>query len=234
MKEFMIQLTESGVTTAKPKGAYHHGDLKAALINAAAAMLEKEGPEAISFRAIARETGVSQTAPYNHFQSKEHLLATVAEAGFRELLRCELIAAGGAPSRGARVVALGEAYVGFARAHPQLYRLMFGVGILDWHSYSELVEAAHASYVPVREAIADYLELGPTVETLDIASVTAWAVVHGLATLLIDHKIDSTKIGVANETVLTERVLSLFVAGFPVARATERQSQGSKSGLWCK
>ena len=65
--------------------SYHHGDLRAALLASAARLLEEEGAEAVSFRAIARDVGVSQTAPYNHFDSKEHLLAKVAETVELEL-----------------------------------------------------------------------------------------------------------------------------------------------------
>src|SRR6266436_1404259 len=111
--------------------SYHHGDLKAALLAAAGRLLEEEGAEAVSFRAIARDVGVSQTAPYNHFDSKEHLLATVAEEGFRAFTALQRGAARTrSPKR--RLYALGRAYVAFASAHPQLYRLMFGVGLADW------------------------------------------------------------------------------------------------------
>jgi AcrR family transcriptional regulator len=200
--------------TTKPT-RYHHGDLKAALINSAAAMLEEEGPEAISFRAIARAVGVSQTAPYNHFRSKEHLLATLAASGFRELLTREIEAGKRARTPATRIVKLGCAYVGFARTHPQLYRLMFGVGILDWRTYPELAEAAHASYAPVVAALAAHLGVAEDAdESVETASITAWALVHGLSMLFIDNKIDSAKIGPGGVEALTERVTSSIVTGF--------------------
>ncbi|MBV8186046.1 MAG: helix-turn-helix transcriptional regulator, partial [Alphaproteobacteria bacterium] len=141
-------------TSKRPRAplrqSYHHGDLRAALLAAAARLLEKEGAEAVSFRAIAREVGVSQTAPYNHFESKEHLLATVAEDGFRSFVVLQRAAARTRSPR-RRLQALGRAYVAFASAHPQLYRLMFGVGLADWKRYPSLVEAALESCIPVQQ-----------------------------------------------------------------------------------
>ena len=170
------------------RDAYHHGDLRSALIAAARTLLERDGPEAISLRAVARAVGVSQTAPYNHFRSREHLLATLAESGFRELEASQRAAAADTATTGARLDALGRAYVAFARAHPQLYRLMFGVGIADWNAHPDAVEAKKAAYRPVRDALVAHLAAGgdDRPETVETASVVAWALVHGLATLLID------------------------------------------------
>src|SRR5262245_20660369 len=139
---------------ASARRSYHHGDLRAALLAAAGRLLEEEGAEAVSFRAIAREVGVSQTAPYNHFESKEHLLATVAEEGFRAFTASQRAAARTRPPR-RRLQALGRAYVAFASAHPQLYRLMFGVGLADWKRYPPLAEAALAAGAPVQQALVD-------------------------------------------------------------------------------
>jgi AcrR family transcriptional regulator len=215
------------VTTAKAK-AYHHGDLKAALVAAASAMLEKEGPEAISFRAIARAVGVSQTAPYNHFEGKEHLLATVAEAGFRELHRSQVAAGAAARTPAARVLALGEAYVAFARAHPQLYRLMFGVGILDWRAYPEAAAAAEAAYGPLQQAMAAHLGLdGSAGPALATASITAWSVVHGLAMLIIDNKIDPSEAGLGGAEALTAEVTSWLMTGLDPGRVPNQGRDGA-------
>jgi AcrR family transcriptional regulator len=194
--------------------AYHHGDLSRALIVAAASMLETEGPEAISFRAIARATGVSQTAPYNHFQSKEHLLATVGIAGFEDLIAAQRsVDTGGSP--GDRIRVLAGAYIRFARTRPQLYRLMFGVGIADWRAYPELEAAARTCHEPVRQALADHFNAaGVTAPgVLETASVAAWSLVHGLATLLIDGRVDPAETPAADAETLADRIAAWFVAG---------------------
>lgn len=193
---------------------YHHGDLHTALIAATAHMLETEGPEAISFRAIARAAGVSQTAPYNHFRSKEHLLATVAIAGFADLVAAQRSAdRGGTP--GERIRALASAYVRVARGRPQLYRLMFGVGIADWRAYPELEAAAGTCTQPLQEALAEHFAtVGVTAPgVLATASVAAWSLVHGLATLLIDGKVDPAETPARDTDTLVDRIAAWFVAG---------------------
>ena len=62
------------------KGAYHHGDLRAALLRATTALVKKSGPEAVTMRAVATRAGVSEAAPYHHFADKEALFAAVVEA----------------------------------------------------------------------------------------------------------------------------------------------------------
>ena len=67
----------------KPSGAYHHGDLRAQLLDVAARLLREEGEEGLSMRRLAQELGVSRTAPYHHFSDKHSLLCGIAEEGFR-------------------------------------------------------------------------------------------------------------------------------------------------------
>src|ERR1700749_484813 len=69
---------------AEPK-PYHHGDLRRALLRAAVTIIEREGPSALSLRAVAREAGVSPAAPYHHFKDKAELLDAVAQEGFARL-----------------------------------------------------------------------------------------------------------------------------------------------------
>ena len=74
--------THAVLTEPKP---YHHGDLRRALLRAAVVILEREGPSALSLRAVAREAGVSPAAPYHHFKDKSELLNAVATEGFNRL-----------------------------------------------------------------------------------------------------------------------------------------------------
>src|ERR671910_1744533 len=121
---------------------YHHGDLRAAVLAAASKMIEKEGLAALSVREAARRAGVSHNAPYRHFPDREALLAALAEEGF-SLLGESL------ENRSGRE--LGEAYVRFALAHPQRFRLMFG-GVLPLAKYPELQQAAAATHAALTDA----------------------------------------------------------------------------------
>ena len=170
---------------ATPRG-YHHGDLRSALVAAAAALLERDGAEALSFRAVARAAGVSQAAPYNHFAGRDELLATIAEAGFRTLHASQIAAAEQAPPGLARVTSLGMDYLAFATARPQLYRLMFGVGVANWCAYPAVDEAKHLTFGPFRAALLDYLGAETPSATLEAAAHAGWALVHGLSMLRLD------------------------------------------------
>src|SRR6185295_15520717 len=92
---------------------YHHGDLAPTLRQAALAILEEEGLEALSLRSVARRAGVSHAAPYRHYPSREALLADVAIEGLAEL-REEIAKAGAKPGdKGERIIHVGGAYMRF-------------------------------------------------------------------------------------------------------------------------
>lgn len=143
---------------------YHHGDLRAALLQTAGEMLEKQGLASLSLRELARRAGVSHNAPYRHFPDRDSLLAALAAQGF-ELLGNALAAR---PRR-----EMGEAYVEFALAHPQRFRLMFG-------GHLALENRDRRAYESLQQAFAD---LG---EHAEFAAAAAWALVHGLSHLLLD------------------------------------------------
>jgi AcrR family transcriptional regulator len=103
---------------------YHHGNLRAALLESAEQTLNEGGE--LSLRELARQVGVSHAAPRRHFAGKQALLDALAEDGFERLgddLRSALAAAG--PSFDARLLAFGRAYVRFATEHAALLELMF-------------------------------------------------------------------------------------------------------------
>jgi AcrR family transcriptional regulator len=151
---------------------YHHGELRAALLDSAAKLLEKSGPGALSLRELARRAGVSHNAPYRHFSGREALLAALAAEGFR-LLGEALAQASGR--------AMGEAYVRFALEHAQLFRLMFG-GHLRFSRHRDLAQAAARPY----EALVAAFRAQPSVADPEKAAAAAWSLVHGLAHLLLD------------------------------------------------
>ena len=148
---------------------YHHGDLPAALLRAAAKTLEKRGPAALSLRETARRAGVSHNAPYRHFPDREALLAALAAEGFGML---------GERLRGQPGRAMGEAYVRFALEQPQRFRLMFG-GLLPMAKYPELRAAAQGAHQALVEAFKE-------LPRPELAAAAAWSLVHGLSHLLLD------------------------------------------------
>ena len=167
-------------TLGRRKRSYHHGDLDAALIRAAGKILEKEGVEALSLREVARRAGVSHNAPYRHFPDREALLAALAADGYAMLGRAQREAAATGGLRG-----MGEAYVRFALQRPQLFRLMFG-GQVRISKHPVLREVATQTFAGLSGALAARL---PEAQGARDASIAAWALVHGLAHLLLHDRI---------------------------------------------
>src|SRR5215468_8751049 len=92
----------------KPHNTYHHGDLREALVQAALREAEQGGPEAISIKALAKELGVSQPAPYRHFADREALLAAVTAEAFRQFT-ATMRAAMAEPSKHSKLSRLAQA-----------------------------------------------------------------------------------------------------------------------------
>jgi AcrR family transcriptional regulator len=165
-------------TSKRRKRTYHHGDLRASILGAAAEILEKQGIEALSVRAAARRAGVSHNAPYRHFPSKTALLSALAADGFARF--GEALAAA---ERDGGLRARGEAYVRFALANPQRFRLMFSAG-LRISGDANLREQAGRAFGGLEQAISAH-----SGQEAPYAAIAAWALVHGLSHLLLDQKL---------------------------------------------
>jgi AcrR family transcriptional regulator len=170
--------------------AYHHGDLKAALLGEAEAILERDGIQALTLRATARAAGVSHAAPTNHFGDLTGLLSELSAVGFNRFsaaLTAAMDAAGDDPRT--RSNAMGVAYVAFARTHPGLFVLMFRGERLD-ATRPALREALDASRRALRAAggVAASDTIKPSLQTAAQAAAR-WSLVHGFAMLLLDGRL---------------------------------------------
>ncbi len=128
---------------------YRHGNLPNAMRAAARTLLDEAGPEGVGLREAARRVGVSATAAYRYFASKEDLLASVAAEGFRELAAALKAAA----DSGDPVSGIGPAYVDFALKKRGLFRLMFGPLLADREKYPALNEAVNEAFDFLQRAI---------------------------------------------------------------------------------
>jgi AcrR family transcriptional regulator len=153
-------------------------------------MVTEEGAWNFTLREVARRAGVSQAAPYNHFADKSALLAEVAALGFRALSPEMERAALRARSSRQALLGIAAAYVRFGVEHPAHYRLMFGPELVEKERYPVLEEASDATF----RALTSALERGQAAGDVRPGSVldqalAAWALVHGLTTLLIDQRL---------------------------------------------
>lgn len=170
------------------KRAYHHGDLRHAMLAAAEAVLAERGVEAFSLRECARRAGVSPAAPAHHFGNVAGLLTALAAIGFEGLADAVDAAARDAP--GDELHAAGVAYVRYGCAHPSRFRAMFGRFPLH-HDDPALCAARERAYGGLRREIARRLareNLGATAapERADAAAMFVWSTMHGLTVLLLD------------------------------------------------
>ena len=169
------------------KTDYHHGDLRAAVLNAAEEELQADPRRVLSIRALAGKVGVSATAPHAHFKTKDDLLAALAARGFERLRDRTLRKSAPAADPASRLAALAEAYLEFSVENAGLYRIMFATGV-DRQAYGELHEASRSSYSVLRAAISEAFVDGSEIE-LEERTLAAWGVVHGLASLLSEGRI---------------------------------------------
>lgn len=192
---------------------YHHGDLRAACLRAARELLEEDGSAGLSLRAVARRAGVSATAPYRHYADREALVSAVAAEGYRELAE-HLTAAHPAPSTPEDLAAVAVAYVRFALDHPALFRAMFAEPCDPTSEERVAATAAISQYVQdiVRDAFPGADDTGGALST------TVWALVHGLAFLHLDGKLDSATPEVVAEQVRAS-VFALFTASPAIRQA---------------
>jgi AcrR family transcriptional regulator len=198
----------------RQRATYHHGDLRAALISAASALLEREGPLGVTLRGAARHAGVSQAAPYRHFPSKSALLAAVAEAGFRSLARAMSRAAQRHRTEPVRALeAIAAAVVRFAAEHPSRYRLMSGPAVRG-RDHPSLRAAATASWELVTAAIRECQRAGRMrAGDAERLGFVFWALIHGLAVLVVDEQLPSSVVKVHRIEQLAGYATDVLLAG---------------------
>jgi AcrR family transcriptional regulator len=201
--------------------SYHHGDLRAALLKAAAAEIERSGYENLSLRELAASLGVSRAAPYRHFVDRRALLSALAADGFTQLTASHRAATG--RTARARLQAAGRAYLAFAAARPQLYRLMFvsdlfsaAAGPLD----PGLLEAGGESYQVFEDMVAATLgNVGD--KAVKAATITYMSSTYGFALLRINDRLKPFMYGDLRPDDLVDALLSVKVTVLP-GRAGKR------------
>lgn len=193
------------MSTSARKTGYHHGDLRNALIEAGLQLIEKNEFSKIGLREAARTAKVSPGAPYRHFASREALLAAIAARGFEALTAASEAVKQEHP--GSPLNRLGHVYLDFALANRNLFRLMFS-GELRKQDHPELMEAAQRSIQSLQAAMRST----GTPHTRE-ASVGAWALVHGLAHLLVDQQLSPDMMEGAARDRLIDTVTAIYGKG---------------------
>jgi AcrR family transcriptional regulator len=169
----------------KADDAYHHGDLRNALLLAARRLLDQGGQDGLSLRELARLAGVSANAPYRHFASRDEILAEVAAQGFVEM--SARFDANRTPDPVDRLVSMCDVYTGYAMEQPAMYRVMFGAEKQALMQFEVLQTAAHACFGRLVAATIAAHGAGDPEDPATLQRATAlWALVHGWSRLAID------------------------------------------------
>jgi AcrR family transcriptional regulator len=180
---------------------YHHGNLRDAILVAAASVIARDGVAGLSLRAIATDLGVSHTAFRRHFGDREGVLNALAVQGHR-LLAEELRAA-----QAGEFLDVGVAYVRFALTHPGHFTVMFRPDLLD-NDDPELTAARGAAFAPLNTGVTALDLPDPTA-----ARVAGWGLVHGIATLAVTGNLAGAFKTPANDAsveALARRALALL------------------------
>ncbi|OLF18080.1 TetR/AcrR family transcriptional regulator [Actinophytocola xanthii] len=176
------------------KRTYHHGDLRNALISAAAELAARGGPASVTIRAAARLVGVTPTAAYRHFAGHEELLWAAKDRAVEELTAAmdkELAARPRSedPVQYAlgSLAALGRGYLAFARAQPGLFATVFSAeysekGTLFAGGEEQAIDGPYTLLLSALDELVEVGYLSPARRPL--AEFAAWSMVHGMAVLL--------------------------------------------------
>jgi AcrR family transcriptional regulator len=170
------------MTRSARGGRYHHGDLRAALIDTAVELIGERGVRDFSVAEASRRLGVSAAAPYRHFADREELLAAVAARALGVFAQLVTTEAGDADAPEQRLAAMGRAYVQFAAGQRPLFDTLFSTEI-DKTRYPELQRA----WEPVDAVTSVVREIceGDGVAAKTLAEALE-AAMHGHAALLLN------------------------------------------------
>ena len=184
-----MQNAEKTEPTGLKKSSYHHGDLRAGLINATRALVEEKGPDGFSVTDACRLAGVSTAAPYKHFKDKSEMITAMVMERMQVHRQNMLSALDGVPEgTPARITALGREYVGFALREPGVFRLKFG-GFTDRLDDPRLQQVGEGTFGIVLREVAMCLGVTDISQEVRRRGFMLWSFVHGLSFLLADQKL---------------------------------------------
>lgn len=170
---------------AKKRNAYHHGDLRATLIEHAVALIHRRGDINFSLRDLAGEVGVSHVSVYRHFSDKTALLNAVAVRGFSMLTQALKDAAQGWDADPMQqLTRQGVAYLCMAGRYPGHFAAMFAPMVSQEGQSKEVLAASEEAYALMVQTVMHRTQtVTATSPAVQNEALRCWALVHGLACL---------------------------------------------------
>ncbi|WP_373490434.1 TetR/AcrR family transcriptional regulator [Parasphingorhabdus sp.] len=172
----------------KKQSDFHHGNLRAALLQAAFEILDEAGPDAITIREVARRSGVSHAAPVNHFKNRTELLTVVATILFRELDSAISAKLQTFPTTPADCVrSFANTLIAFGLEHPNRYQLLWRRDLVD-NSDADLQAAMDGIYDKLISAID--LSKNKTRFDKHTFAIAIWSLAHGYVTMRLNQNFE--------------------------------------------
>ncbi len=202
--------------------------LRRAILDAALALVDSGGIDALSIREVARRAKVTHQAPYHHFKDRAAILAAIANEGFA-LLRAEMVAARDAAPAGTRIMACGVGYFRFAVAHRAHFRIMFRS---ESHGprHAELRRASIAALQILTECVvaAQAAKLAPSGDPTALV-VTLWSAAHGMAALWVDGALSRAFVGVGRDTEVVGELVGRTLTDLLATAAKQKVDRRSRA-----
>lgn len=183
----------------KKSGAYHHGNLKEALADAAVVLLDEVGPS-FTVRQVAKLVGVTHGAAYRHFEDRDALLAEVARRGFESLARSVAASIARVHDPRAKLEALIVAYMRFGWKHTAHYDVMFGERLNESGRFPELENAVQKALRILQSLVAAFLCTNDAKTTRNFG-IAVWSFAHGYTSILLRRRIQVRSLRAAEDHI---------------------------------
>lgn len=164
-------------------------DFRGRLVEVATDLIAEHGYDGLTLRALANELGCSPMTPYRYFKDRDEIFAEVRSAAFREFAEAQEAAVLPGQTPVERLQALGRAYVRFAIARPNAYRMKFSLSQPDPDCYPQLRDAEMSSWLPLANAVGDAVEAGDLSGEPMVLAHLFWSALHGLVSLHLAGKL---------------------------------------------
>lgn len=186
--------TRPDTSPTAAKAAYHHGDLRRSLLDAALGLVASHGVQGFTLREAARAANVSHNAPYRHFPSRTHLLLELAIDGQGQLLQALQKAVARTTDLRERLTRLGVGYMEFATTHTAHFRVMFSSEVAR-HRTDEVKAAQDATFRFFENELLACEQAGLIRHgSVSPSALVGWSALHGAAMLILDGVLDNTAI----------------------------------------
>lgn len=193
------------------KSTYHHGNLREVLISSALEILKEGTLQDLSLRALARKAGVSQTAPYRHFEDKEALIVVLIQEGSSLLHENMCRACEGLDDPLEQLINMGVSYYDFSQDYPAHFRLMFGGSLENKEKYLPLFEQEQRGYDIIERVVGECMKLPGAPEVpANLVRLTCWSLVHGLASLILNDVMNEDVPKGENKRTVVRQVISFY------------------------